>query len=329
MRVTEKSAGRPRAPLKVLVVDDSSTIRAMFHGIISDHAGYELVGMAKGAEEAVKLIDTKLPDIVVIDLCMPYISGSELLSMLRGYPHIHKVVLSGQAGSSAIRNRLIELGAAAFFDKADVARDPAAFRQELRNIVDKRHTGARSDTPDGAARSDTNVIHAAARFPLPSDEQARIRVLAAMNHSNLEADPCLAIISRHVARSIDYPIIAVSLIDAHTVWAKAAVGFDRQAFLREDSICTHVLCQDSPLVVADALADARFRTLPMVMGDLCIRSYVGVPILAADGVKLGVVCAADKRPRRASKAEINSLSDAARLVGSFLDDRVRTHRRAA
>lgn len=329
MSVTEKSSGRPRAPLKVVVVDDSSTIRAMFHGIIADHAGYELVGMAKGAEEAVALIDTKLPDIVVIDLCMPYISGSELLSMLRGYPHIHKVVLSGQAGSSAVRNRLIELGAAAFFDKADVARDPAAFRRELRNIVNKRNTTVRSDTSDGAARPKTNVIDAAARFPLPSDEQARIRVLAAMNLSNLEADPCLAIISRHVARSIDYPIIAISLIDSDTVWAKAAVGFDRQAFLRADSICTHVLCQDGPLVVADALADARFRTLPMVTGDLRIRSYVGVPILAADGVKLGVVCAADTRPRRASKAEINSLSDAATLVGSFLDDRAQTRRRAA
>lgn len=326
----ERLLERRQKAMKVLVVDDSTTMRAMFHGIISDHAGYEVVGLAKDAKEAITLIDTKLPDVVVIDLCMPYISGSELLSMLQGYPHLQKVVLSARTtGSDGIRTRLLELGAAAFFDKAEVARDPAAFRTELRRIVDRGRASSRLDSAENAASSTTNVIYAAGRFPVPRDEDARVHALAEMDLANLQIDPCLDIIARHLAGSIDYPIVAVNLVDAHNVWAKAAIGFDRQAFPREESICTHVLCQGGPLVVADTMVDARFRSLPMVTGDLCVRSYVGVPILAEDGVTLGVVCAADKRPRRASKAEISSLADAAKLAGSFLDDRVRARRHAA
>lgn len=317
----------PRQILRVVIVDDSAATRTMLQDVISGQAGYQAVGLAGSAQEAVALVEATSPDIVIIDLCMPYIGGSKLLSMLQNYPHLHKVILSANdSASGGIRKRLIELGASAVFDKAVVARDPATFRDDLRKIAKHATVGPKSDGAGPAIRSESNVIFAAGRFPLPRDEQARLRALAAMGVANLAVDPCLDIIVRHLAAVTAYPIVAINLIDADRVWAKAAVGIERQVFQREHSICTHVLCQDGPLTVSDATAHPIFGKLPAVTGGRRLRAYIGAPIVAQDGVTLGVVCAFDDRPRHASRAEIGTIADAAKLVAAFLENPVRPAR---
>lgn len=307
--------------LKVLIVDDTVTMRAMSHGILAHSRGHELVGVAKDTREALALVKSTAPDIVVIDLGMPYIGGSELLSMLSAFPRVRTVILSaGATASGPIRQRLTELGAAAFFDRSEVAANPQAFQNELQRIANCENASAQPHRPAVDPQSLSNVIFAADRFPIPRDEQARLRTLAAMNIANLSIDPNLDIIVRHIAKMIDYPYIAVNLIDADKVWAKAAIGFERQAFQRDESFCTHVLCGEGPMIVSDARTHPLFRALPAVTGGLQIRAYVGAPIVSKDGITLGVVCASDRRTRCASQAEVTKLTDAAKLIAAFLED---------
>jgi CheY-like chemotaxis protein/HPt (histidine-containing phosphotransfer) domain-containing protein len=66
---------------KILVVEDSETIRYMTTKSLS-RFGYDVVGAMDG-KEALKLLDEDPPDVVVLDLVLPHVSGFEVLEQIR------------------------------------------------------------------------------------------------------------------------------------------------------------------------------------------------------------------------------------------------------
>jgi twitching motility two-component system response regulator PilH len=85
---TETEAPRPRPPPRrgaVLVVDDSPTNLHLVHEILV-HFGYE-VWLASGVQEAIAILDKKLPDLILSDLHMPGgYGGVDLLEHLKNDP---------------------------------------------------------------------------------------------------------------------------------------------------------------------------------------------------------------------------------------------------
>jgi signal transduction histidine kinase len=79
-----------------------------------------------------------------------------------------------------------------------------------------------------------------------------------------------------------------------------------KVFALEASFCQYVQASDSPVVIADALLDARVANAAM-RSELGIRAYLGVPILARDGSIYGTVCAVDPLPRAFSQTQIDLL----------------------
>ena len=65
----------------VLVVDDHMEIRLIFSRSLRD-AGYEVHG-AKNGEEALSMLDTTRPDIILLDVFMPVMNGAEFLEHIR------------------------------------------------------------------------------------------------------------------------------------------------------------------------------------------------------------------------------------------------------
>ncbi len=65
----------------IMVVDDEPDILAMLDMILRRH-GYETI-LSEGGEEAIELIRQKKPDLILLDLMMPRIEGTELLRRLR------------------------------------------------------------------------------------------------------------------------------------------------------------------------------------------------------------------------------------------------------
>jgi len=65
----------------VLVVDDHMEIRLIFSRSLRD-AGYEVYG-AKNGEEALSMLETTRPDIILLDVFMPVMNGAEFLEHMR------------------------------------------------------------------------------------------------------------------------------------------------------------------------------------------------------------------------------------------------------
>jgi len=98
------------------------------------------------------------------------------------------------------------------------------------------------------------------------------------------------------AAQFDVPLTFIALLDGERQWFKARVGIALSEVPCSISLCTHVVEEESLLVVPDIAADPRFAANPFVTGEPYIRFYAGAP-LRHDGVTIGTLCLIDVKPR--------------------------------
>lgn len=103
---------------KVLVVDDSAAMRALFCDILEQSRNVRVVGTAASAAEARGLIEELRPNVLTLDVEMPGMSGIEFLEEIMGKAPMPVVMLSSltQAGAETSL-KAYELGAVECFPK--------------------------------------------------------------------------------------------------------------------------------------------------------------------------------------------------------------------
>ena len=107
---------------KVLLVDDSKFLR-MANDRALARAGYQVTTAADG-EEALRVANDQLPDIILLDMMLPKISGPEVLKALKANPatmDIPVIVLTSL--SQMNEEKLLSEGAAAYFEKSTLELD--------------------------------------------------------------------------------------------------------------------------------------------------------------------------------------------------------------
>lgn len=82
---------------KVLLVEDEILVReAIAENIVWSEIGLELVASCKNGREAIEAIEKYIPDIVITDICMPYIDGMQLSEYIyKKYPATKIIIFSG------------------------------------------------------------------------------------------------------------------------------------------------------------------------------------------------------------------------------------------
>jgi len=94
---------------KILIADDEGTILKGLSGFIPwDTVGCEVSGVAKDGQEAIELIKSNPPDIVITDIKMPRKSGIDVARFIHeNYPKIKVIILTGFAEFEYARSALI------------------------------------------------------------------------------------------------------------------------------------------------------------------------------------------------------------------------------
>jgi PAS domain S-box-containing protein len=104
-------------------------------------------------------------------------------------------------------------------------------------------------------------------------------------------------LTRLAAHVIGTPIALVSIVTAERQWFKSKRGIDASETSRDVSFCAHVVASRQPLIVPDALQDARFVDNPLVTGPPYIRFYAGFPLVTREGLVVGSLCVIDRVAR--------------------------------
>ncbi|CAA9353216.1 MAG: hypothetical protein AVDCRST_MAG34-1900 [uncultured Nocardioidaceae bacterium] len=92
--------------IRTLLVDDVVSVRRLVRTALRVRGGFEVVGEAGDGAEAVRLVGTLLPDVVVLDLGLPDLAGQEVLSGIRVHSPGSKVVIF--SGSESERSTIGE-----------------------------------------------------------------------------------------------------------------------------------------------------------------------------------------------------------------------------
>lgn len=100
--------------LRVFLADDHPVVRAGLKALIDDESDMEVVGEAKNGREAFDRIDLKPPDIVVLDVTMPEMTGAQVTEKLRQkHPGLRVLALTVHEDRSYLR-QLLQAGAAGY-----------------------------------------------------------------------------------------------------------------------------------------------------------------------------------------------------------------------
>ena len=139
---------------RVLIIDDSLTIRAILEHVFEKDGECQVVGVASSVESARELIASRDPNIITLDLALPGMNGLEFLDELRTkIDHAPIVVISSSTkGGNDVSRQAIERGAMACFDKARVVTDAGRLVGALKRAV-QRAPRPPSDTPTAHPQS--------------------------------------------------------------------------------------------------------------------------------------------------------------------------------
>lgn len=124
---------------RVLLVDDEILVRdAIKENIDWAGIGCELVGSCQNGQEAAEFVKTHQVDIVLTDICMPYMDGMELSHFLHdNYPDIVIVIFSG-FGEFEYAKRAIQYNVSEYILKPITAMELTAILDKMKEKVDQR-----------------------------------------------------------------------------------------------------------------------------------------------------------------------------------------------
>ena len=127
--------------IRILVVDDHPLARAGITVLIADEPGIVVVGKAANGREAVEQFRVHRPDVTLMDLQMPQMTGLEAMEAIRSeFPDARIIVLTSYTGDVQVA-RALHAGASGYLLKSALAK-------ELLVAIRDVHRGRRVISPE-------------------------------------------------------------------------------------------------------------------------------------------------------------------------------------
>jgi two-component system response regulator DesR len=107
------------ADMRVLLADDSELLLERLREMLKMHKKSEIVGSFKNGTDTLEALRTLKPDLAIVDIKMPGLSGLEVLSEIRKEDKTVKIIILTLYTSDYYRQIAIDAGADYFFNKVD------------------------------------------------------------------------------------------------------------------------------------------------------------------------------------------------------------------
>lgn len=112
--------------IKVLIVDDHALVRMGIRRLLDDLPDMDVVADAESGEQALTLVKTHKPDVVLLDMKMPGIDGWEVTRRLKkSHPQIKVIAVTAMC-AEPLPTRVLQLGAMGYLTKESGAEEMAA-----------------------------------------------------------------------------------------------------------------------------------------------------------------------------------------------------------
>jgi len=163
--------------IRILAVDDHALVRQGIAALVSTETDLTLVGEAENGREAIQLFRKHRPDVTLMDLQMPEMTGLDAINAIRGeFPDAKIIVLTTYQGDVQIL-RALKAGAQAYLLKN-------TFHKELATAIRAVYAGKKVLAPEASFE----IAEHATDDALTPAEIAVLRLIAAGNANKQIAD---------------------------------------------------------------------------------------------------------------------------------------------
>ena len=163
--------------IRILAVDDHPLLREGIAALVAAEADMQLVAACSGGREAIQQFRAFRPDVTLMDLQMPDMTGLDAMIAIRGeFPDARIIVLSGYAGDAQVV-RALKAGASGYLLKNLV-------HKELLDTIRSVDAGRRTLSPEVSIDLATHATD----DPLTPAEIDVLRLIASGNGNKQIAD---------------------------------------------------------------------------------------------------------------------------------------------
>ncbi len=160
--------------IKILIAEDHAIVREGIRMILDAEPDFDVVGEAKDGKQAVELVRSLSPDVVVMDISMPQMTGIEATQQIRRLcPRTHVLILTIHEEESYVF-QLLQMGASGYVLKRAAATDlveavraasrgeaflyPSVARSVVADYLDRVRTGEGRDRYDGLTDREREIL---------------------------------------------------------------------------------------------------------------------------------------------------------------------------
>ncbi|MDQ1411059.1 MAG: hypothetical protein QOJ41_2794 [Acidobacteriaceae bacterium] len=118
-------------PVRLILADDHEIMRVGLRALLEAQLNWSVVGEAVDGEEAVEMVLSLKPDVALLDIAMPKVSGLEAARQILAQVPRTKILLLSAHDSTQVIADVLDSGAKGYVLKSDAARDLVAAVQAL------------------------------------------------------------------------------------------------------------------------------------------------------------------------------------------------------
>src|ERR1700729_4288002 len=167
--------------IRILSVDDHPLLRSGIRTLIATQPDMQLIGEASTGKEAVQLHRELNPDVTLMDLQMPDMSGLDAIIAIRSEDPTARIIVLTTYSGDALAQRALKAGAQAYVLKSLV-------RTEILNTIRVVHAGEKWVQVDVAAEMARHATDASL-----THREIEVLQLVASGHANKEISAYLSI----------------------------------------------------------------------------------------------------------------------------------------
>jgi signal transduction histidine kinase len=157
---------------------------------------------------------------------------------------------------------------------------------------------------------------------VPVNENERLKALYESELLDTDYEEDFNDIVQLASQICNMPISLITLIDENREWYKARFGLNHMPQTGELSFCSHAILHEDFFEIADARADERFISHPLVTSEPFIRYYGGIPLTTAQGHTIGTLCVIDLVPGKLTEEDIYALRVLAKQTMKLINIRI-------